>query len=334
MAHSHNLRLEPHAKTHQSATIAAWGKRLGIQALTVSSVSMAEYFAKNGWEDLTLAFPVNIRSMDRINALAQKIRLGLFVNSLASAEALATGLEAAVDCTLEIDTGYHRSGVDHRDTSQIKRLVERIRSAEKLRFRGFYCHAGHSYGSRSEADILATHEDTQGKLLELKRLIPEAEIAIGDTPCCAVADDFSGIQTIRPGNFIFYDLMQAQIGSCREEDIAVALAAPVVEVHPERKQLVVHGGAVHLSKDFLHDEKGRPYFGRVVRLQPRGWGAALEGVYLRSLSQEHGIVEWSDQQLDEVRVGDVLGILPIHSCLTANLMGAYLTLDGEMVEMG
>jgi D-serine deaminase-like pyridoxal phosphate-dependent protein len=35
--------------------------------------------------------------------------------------------------------------------------------------------------------------------------------------------------------------------------------------------------------------------------------------------------------VEEVKSGDILGILPVHSCLTANLMKSYMTLEGEAI---
>ena len=31
------------------------------------------------------------------------------------------------------------------------------------------------------------------------------------------------------------------------------------------------------------------------------------------------------------QVGDLVEIIPVHSCLTANLMGSYLTTEGEHI---
>ena len=36
---------------------------------------------------------------------------------------------------------------------------------------------------------------------------------------------------------------------------------------------------------------------------------------------------------EQVKVGDILAVLPVHSCLTANLMRHYVTLSGEVIEM-
>ncbi|RLD73544.1 MAG: alanine racemase, partial [Bacteroidetes bacterium] len=57
-ARKHHLSFRPHFKTHQSAEIGNWFKDAGVDKITVSSVSMAEYFAKHGWKDITIAFPL------------------------------------------------------------------------------------------------------------------------------------------------------------------------------------------------------------------------------------------------------------------------------------
>ena len=82
---------------------------------------------------------------------------------------------------------------------------------------------------------------------------------------------------------------------------------------------------------------GMPNFGQLVHLTPAGWSAPIEGAWLRSLSQEHGIVHSEPQTyadvLANVNVGDLLGVIPVHSCLTADLLKRYVTLDGQWIEM-
>ena len=83
------IRFRPHFKTHQSAAVGEWFRAVGVTAITVSSVDMALYFADHGWDDITIAFPVNIRQMRAINSLARRIRLGLLVESLESLQLFA-----------------------------------------------------------------------------------------------------------------------------------------------------------------------------------------------------------------------------------------------------
>jgi len=94
----------------------------------------------------------------------------------------------------------------------------------------------------------------------------------------------------------------------------------------------VYGGAVHLSKEFLLDGRGRRVYGYAALPGDESWGPAERKAPVLSLSQEHGLIEMNDSFLGEIKVGDLLVILPVHSCLTADLYRSYLTLDGEKIE--
>ncbi|MDD4755770.1 MAG: amidophosphoribosyltransferase, partial [Prolixibacteraceae bacterium] len=76
-AQEHKLKFRPHFKTHQSAVIGDWFRMYNVNAITVSSVMMAEYFASHGWTDITIAFPVNILELTNINRLAANIKLNI-----------------------------------------------------------------------------------------------------------------------------------------------------------------------------------------------------------------------------------------------------------------
>jgi len=110
-------------------------------------------------------------------------------------------------------------------------------------------------------EIIDVHKKSEEQLIILKERYkakyPDLILSIGDTPTCSVAEDFSGIDEIRPGNFVFYDLSQYQIGSCTIDQIAVAMACPIVAIHETRNEIVIYGGGVHFSKERLEDEKIR-----------------------------------------------------------------------------
>jgi D-serine deaminase-like pyridoxal phosphate-dependent protein len=54
-------------------------------------------------------------------------------------------------------------------------------------------------------------------------------------------------------------------------------------------------------------------------------------MYLRSLSQEHGIVVVPPTEISKYKIGDILIVLPVHSCMTVDLMRQYLTTEGEWI---
>ena len=329
----------PHFKTHQSADVGGWLKDLGIQKITVSSVHMAECFAEVGWDDITIAFPVNILEIERINNLAKTIKLNLLIESLETINFLDEKLKYKVDVWINIDTGYHRDGIGWEDSDKFVKLADLVKRSDKVKLKGILTHAGHSYKARTKAEILAVHRDTVNKMSKVQEKLNEEGysdilISVGDTPTASVADDFSLIDEIRPGNFVFYDLTQAQIGSCLENEIAVRLACPVTAKYEDRKELLINGGAVHLSKDFITDKHGRTIFGYVSQSFDENPNK-IEDVYVSSLSQEHGIIK--TENLDffhKTEIGDVVYIIPVHSCLTTNLAKKLITTDGEEIHAG
>jgi len=334
-ARQSNTHFRPHFKTHNSAFIGNWFRKLGIHSITVSSVSMAKFFAAYGWRDITIAFPVNPLEILNISELANELQLNIQGDNADILPVVENALNYNVGFYIEVDTGHHRTGVAWKDLAEIDRMLEFLSKASRLKFKGFLTHSGHTYHADSQEEILEIYKDAVLKMNYLKDLYrenwPDITISIGDTPSCSLVNDFSGVDEIRPGNFVFYDLMQYSLGSCNLEQIAVAMACPVVGKSIPRNEIVIYGGAIHFSKDFLYKSNGERLYGYIVRMQEHDWSKPIAGAYLANLSQEHGIIKAGKEFVEEVKVGDVLGILPVHSCLTANLMKGYLTLEGEAI---
>lgn len=326
------LRFRPHFKTHQSAEIGEWFREAGATCITVSSLQMARYFADAGWSDITVAFPVNVRAMPEINALASRIRLGILVSDVAVVGLLASGLQAAVDTWIEIDSGDGRSGFNWDDANGIVAAAQAISETPNLRFAGLLGHGGFTYKSVGLEAILSAHAMDLEKLLAAKEALQSAgwrdfQVSTGDTPACSRAETYAGVDEIRPGNFVFYDVQQQQIGSCGFEQIAVALACPVVAIYPHRSEVIIHGGGVHLGKDGLPNTPYGLVYGRIARLRENDWAMPEMGCYLRSISQEHGVAVLRPDFLKTLKIGELLAVLPIHSCMTADLMGALHPVD-------
>lgn len=331
------LAFRPHFKTHQSAAVGEWFREAGVDRITVSSLRMATYFAKAGWTDITNAFPVNILEMSRINELAGSVKLKLIVENTEAIEALGQQLDHPVGLFIKLNAGNNRTGLLPTNMEEITTLVRLIKNFDKLSFAGFLGHAGQTYRARGKEEIINIH---QASLRSLQPVIdhfradyPDLIFSYGDTPSGSTATNFPGVDELRPGNFVFYDLTQATIGSCTLDDIAVAMACPVVSKHPDRQEVVVYGGGVHFSKDRL-ERNGKTTYGQPVKWTDDGWEVIDDGQsYVRKLSQEHGVVRLSPELFRDTNIGDVMGIVPVHSCMTADLMKAYQTLEGTAVSM-
>ena len=336
-AAEHNLRFRPHFKTHQSAIIGEWFKLFGIEAITVSSVRMAEYFATNGWKDITLALPINVLEIDNINRLAANIKLNVLLENKEAAEILANKITNPLGVYGKIDTGYNRTGILSSKTGVINAIIKQISLNPKLTFNGFLTHTGQTYYAKYTNEIFSWHYDALLKLRALKQKykkdFPQIEISMGDTPSASICTAFDGVDEIRPGNFVFYDVMQLNLGVCKIEDIAVRLVCPVIAKHPSRSEVIIYGGAVHMSKDTITNTNGKEMYGRIV-IRKDGEKKLLEPLnYVSKLSQEHGTLKVTQNQFKNFQVGDLVEIIPVHSCLTANVMGHYHTTEGDLIEM-
>lgn len=334
-AEKSGCRFRPHFKTHQSSTVGKWFASCGAQSITVSSIGMAEYFAASGWSDITIAFPLNIRELDAVRELASKINLHVLVNSRETMQSLSASVHAPVGFFIEMDNGYGRSGIDMQNTGEISRLLEIAEQHPHILFRGFLSHFGDTYDAATTEQVRTIFNKGKAKLLDLKekflRDFPGIIISAGDTPGCSLVDDFSGLDEIRPGNFVYYDLVQYRLGSCRSGQVAAVVACPVVEVQEERSQLIIYGGAVHFSKDYVLID-GRKVFGCGVQLQENTWGEPDLSLQLVKVSQEHGIVAYASGMKGRFRPGDLVYLIPAHSCLAANLLNAQ-TIEGERLDL-
>lgn len=330
-------RFRPHFKTHQSAEVGSWFRAEGVQAITVSSVDMALYFAASGWRDITIAFPANLRQGHTLASLAERIHLGLLVESVEAIKGLTQYVQSPVDLWLKVDTGAHRTGLAWDDPAAAAEVaLAAAEAAANIHLRGLLTHAGNTYGARGAQQVCRAGMQSVERINSLRQALQvqglgPLEVSIGDTPSTSLCESLGNIDEIRPGNFVFFDAQQIQIGACSWQDAAVALACPVTALHRQRGEAVIYGGAVHLSKDYLMEGDRRSY-GLVCLPEGAGWSAPLEGAWVAGLSQEHGIVHLPDAVLSSLRLGDLLCIIPAHSCLTVTLMKRYLTLDGRTID--
>jgi D-serine deaminase-like pyridoxal phosphate-dependent protein len=270
-----------------------------------------------------------------IKRLAANISLNLTIENKETAELLAKKMEAPVGIYIKVDTGYNRTGIGVSKTGKIDAILEVIAQNKNLRFKGFLSHNGQTYTALSTNEIFSAHYEALLKLKTLKQhykpAFPEVQVTIGDTPSCSIATNFNGVDEIRPGNFVFYDLMQMNLGVCSFGDIAARLICPVVARHPSRNEVVIYGGAIHLSKESLQNIDGKNSYGRIV-INKNGEKKLLsERNYVSRLSQEHGILKISQKNIDSFAIGDLVEIIPVHSCLTANLSRNFITSEGEEI---
>lgn len=315
----------PHFKTHQSNEIGVWFRDAGVNGITVSSLSMAEYFINGGWNDITIAFPFFPAQIPKLKELEILASLRLFIHSDADLQLLNRELINPFKFYIEINPGFGRSGIHFENISTIENIIKAADKTERCSFHGFYIHDGRTYMANNRKQIQDAADIPIRILQTLKEKFPGAATSLGDTPSASMVENFDGIDELTPGNFVFYDWMQVQAGSCLLNDVALFILLPVAQI-TEKDKAIIHGGAVHLSKEYLH-ENDSFNFGQIVHYSSGPEIKKADG-YITTISQEHGTIRFSDEK---IKPGSFICVCPIHSCLTANLHSQYHLSDGRII---
>lgn len=337
-AAAQGILFRPHFKTHQSALIGEWFREAGVGCITVSSVKMAQYFAQNGWNDILIAFPVNIREIDALLDLSARIQLGLLVDHIDALRNLLKYDSLKAEIWIKIDTGLGRAGICWDDVSRVEEIATLLQGNHHLRLRGLLTHAGQTYHAKSADQIKTLYRESTERLVlcrdQINSVIGHSVmLSVGDTPGCWLSEDLGGIDEIRPGNFIFFDAMMYSLGVCREEEIAFCVACPVVSKYDDRSEVLIYGGAVHLSKEVIENSNPAIYGFAVTASDSSLW-TIRKSNFVRSLSQEHGVVKLDRETYESIKVGDLLFIIPVHSCLVVEALRRYLSTEGAWIDTG
>jgi D-serine deaminase-like pyridoxal phosphate-dependent protein len=322
-AHGSGVLFRPHVKTHKCVEIGRMQHGGAAGPITVSTLAEAEFFADDGFRDITYAVPIAPAKLDRAAALARRVeRLNVLIDSQEAFRALETH-EHLFDVFLKVDCGYHRAGVDPENPDSA-RLAMAMADSDRVHFQGLLTHAGHSYHARDLEELRRVAAEESASLTRFRALLGlDVPRSIGSTPTLAVVERFADCDEVRPGNYVFFDAFQATLGSCTRGDVAVSVLTTVVGSYPERGALIVDAGALALSKDLGPDHLDPGFgYGLVcdLDLQPLP-------MRLAALSQEHGRIETTTH----VPVGTRLRILPNHSCLTAAMYDRYDVIEGGEV---
>jgi D-serine deaminase-like pyridoxal phosphate-dependent protein len=324
------VTLRPHLKTAKSVEIA---RRLMVSPegpATVSTLEEAEHFADAGVRNLTYAVGIAPTKLARIVALLRRdIDISVILDSVEQADAVATASKRAelrIPTLIEIDCDGQRSGV--RATDAV-RLISIARALEpSAEFRGVLVHAGGSYDAKSLDALKRWAELERQSALEAAKHLGDAGfrcrvVSVGSTPTAHQAENFAGVTEVRAGTFVFFDLVQAGLGVCETEDIALSVLATVIGVQPEAGRIIVDAGWMALSSDRgTASQAVDQGYGLVCDCQ----GTALPDLIVASTNQEHGILKiraGSDAVLPDLRLGDRVRILPNHACATAAQHGSY-----------
>jgi D-serine deaminase-like pyridoxal phosphate-dependent protein len=300
-AAEHDLDVRPHVKTHKCVEIGRRQVEAGAVGITAGNVGEAEVFAKAGFDDIFLAYPIwpSGTKGARIRELAETTRLRVGVDNAAAIEALADAMGDAPDrlqVVVEVDCGARRSGAPPELAGDLA-LVARKRGLVPV---GVFTYPGHG-GSTPEARERAA-QDQHAALTTAVRSLADVRVtaevvSAGSTPTIEFSTS-SVITEIRPGEYVFCDLNNTRLGACSEDQLALFVAATVVsDWVPD--QVILDVGTKALSRE------GSPDLGY--------GGIAGRNAVLGKLNEYHGFLA---VPAGEARpgVGSVVAVVPNHVC--------------------
>ena len=314
--------LRPHVKTVHDPVVVESLFELGLEKVTVSNPQMMLDFYKAGIHDICLALPFSFHFVYACNDYLKDPNtvLMVVVDHIDQLSALAQ-LNRSVLVMIEVDVGQMRSGIDWRQVNRCQELIHAIHQSDHS-FSGLTVHFGHHYSAQNARDIRLRVSESMSRILQLREnLAPEfgpIPLAIGDTPSLHSSVYFEYAFEIRAGNFLINDLTMVDKGLCTIQDVAAAVACPIIGKYESDNRLVAHVGSVHLSKE-CHPNPAIRY-GWVLRSQDGLRSQRVAGARLLDLYQEHAVIVMSPEDIETFNIGDTIFVLPVHSCLTMDAM--------------
>jgi D-serine deaminase-like pyridoxal phosphate-dependent protein len=331
-AQRNSVVLRPHVKTHKTAEIARMQTSDGMPGITVSTLAEARFYQKSGFNDITYAFPITANKLSEAAELTAGLEIFNILldqpQTLSAVEAYGREHGIRFKVFLKVDCGYHRAGVDPSKPESVQ-LARRLEACDRIEFKGILTHAGHSYHCSNPDEIAKVAGQERDVMAQFAaRLRDEGitceTVSIGSTPTAMHAPHWQGINEIRPGNYVFFDKFQADVGSCRPAQVAATVLTTVAAHYPDHNQMLIDAGALALSKDAGADHlNSEVVFGGVLN---------HPDLKLFSISQEHGLITSNDPiAFEKFPVGSLLRIIPNHSCLTAALFPEYHVVEDNQV---
>jgi len=321
------VALHPHIKTHKSLAIASLQRDAGASGVTASHPGEAAVFIRAGFSPVTLAYPL-VRPEPVVSLLMlageHGVEVRFIADSMTGLAALERGTETAgrtAGVFIKVDVGLHRCGVDPLAETGI--ALARKLDASRLTFCGLLSHAGQAYGAGDVDGIRAVAATERRILLEFKERLRRHGIAVplisvGSTPSLIANDGFDGIDEIRPGNYVFFDMTAVRLGIVGRDSLSLAVSATIISKNSDF--YIVDAGSKTLSSDLgAHSTGSGTGFGEA-------WSADLDRpLSVEKLSEEHGMVARNGSDL---AIGAQLLIYPNHACVVVNLAPRLFLLDG------
>lgn len=309
LARKRKVKMRPHTKTHKSPYIAHKQIEAGAIGITTATLGEAEVMVNAGIKDILIGFPLlGQKKLERFKELLTRADLIVALDDITVAKGINQVGEVCkkvVPIYIDVDTGMERMGKSPNESID---SILQIAKLPYLDIKGLMSHAGHAYAANDEEEVkrIAIEDATilqETKLSLSNKGLEVQEISVGASATARFLEETPFITEVRAGMYIFNDRMVLDSGGAKQEDCAVTVFATVVSI-PSNDRLIIDAGSKTLSQD-------------VNRYGGFGLIKNHENLTISRLSEEHGIIEVEGET--DLRVGDIIEIIPNHVCPLINL---------------
>jgi D-serine deaminase-like pyridoxal phosphate-dependent protein len=315
------VALRPHIKTHKCPRIALRQLEVGAIGITCAKVGEAEVMAQAGVQDILIANQVvGTVKVDRLTDLARHCHLMVAVDNPVNVQDLSQACvakEVRLRILVEIDVGMRRCGVPP-GTATLN-LARQVSEAPNLQFMGLMAYEGHLVMIQDRQEREQKVKEALFPLRETYELLEQAGLRVpivsgGGTGTYDITGTCPPMTEVQAGSYVFMDSTYLKV---RPEFEAALTVLSAVVSHPTPEWVVVDAGLKALTREF-------------------GWPQPLdaEGVSVRYLSEEHGVLDVVDPGSVKWRPGDKIHFVPSHCCTTVNLYDTlYVVQNGVLVDI-
>ena len=236
-AHSHGLRLRPHAKMHKSPAVALAQIALGAVGVCCQKVSEAAAMINGGVTDVLITNQVvGAAKLARLAALARQARVGVCVDdagNLADLGGAARASGVTLDVYVEINVGANRCGVAPGKAAVD--LARAVGNHAGLRLMGLQAYHGSAQHLRTSNEREAAIRQAVTSVRETRAMLDAAglpcPIVTGAGTGTFMLEADSGVyDELQPGSYAFMDADYARNRTAAPFEHSLTLLSTVISL--------------------------------------------------------------------------------------------------------
>lgn len=302
------IQFRPHIKTHKIPDIAQRQLDAGATGIACQKVSEAEVFADAGLTDIQLPYNiVGAKKTQRLAELAKRAQVTVTVDSQPVIDGIAAAAQQAgstIHVMVELVALNNRTGTTPEAALE---LAQQIVATDNLDFAGVM--------------IYPSNEAIRPRLQKTLALLADAGIDVGmvsggGSGAILEAHLIPELTEMRVGTYVFWDWGSVNKGWTTFDDCAMRIRATVVSAN-EPTRVILDSGSKTVNAERVNDQLG--------------YIVEYPNARFYNANEEHGFLDFSE--CDSVpNVGDIVHIIPVHTCVVTNLHNQLYGVHGDTIE--